>query len=173
MIDGLSAMVKRAVVRLVDDARKVQQLQVSLLAGEVAEDVEHMQPYGVSFRPPTGSEAVALSVNGDSSHVLVLGVQRRDDRPTGETNDGAGGLYCLGEWRVYLDPTDGTLHLGAKAPGDWVALASKTDAEIARIWQVLTTWTVVSQDGGAALQTAAIAAEAAVQSVASSAVKCE
>lgn len=45
--------------------------------------------------------------------------------------------------------------------------ADRVDTELQRIWQVLTTWTVVAQDGGAALQAAAIAASAGVASTAS------
>ena len=66
---------------------------------------------------------------------------------------------------------DGTIELGS--PDDFVALAAKVDAEIQRIWDLFANWTPVPQDGGAALKTAASAASAAVQSVASQTVKAQ
>lgn len=57
------------------------------------------------------------------------------------------------------------------APTDFAALASRTDAEFARIWNMLTTWTPVSNDGGAALKTLASAASPGVLTVAATQVK--
>lgn len=72
---------------------------------------------------------------------------------------------------------DGVVHLGAKEASDAVAVASKVDAEFARVWEFLAgedappSWTVAPNDGGLALQTAAKTITPA--SVASEAVKCE
>lgn len=63
------------------------------------------------------------------------------------------------------------LLLGSPSATDYVALASKVDAEIARIWDLLTTWSVAPNDGGGALQTAANAESPNVESVAATKVK--
>lgn len=159
----LDSMVTRAVINLVNDRLKTQRVQLTILEGEPVDDVEHLQPYGLSFMPPPGSEALALAVSGDRSHTVAICAGRPGDRPT-SAKPGTGGLYTEGEWRLFIDP-DGVLHLGAEVGSEEIGLGRKTDAEIARIWQVLTTWVPIAQDGGKALQTAAQTAKAGVQSV--------
>ena len=58
----VNAMVCRCVVNLVNDSLRTQSLQLTIMADEVVPDVEHMQPYGLSFVPPVGSEGIALGV---------------------------------------------------------------------------------------------------------------
>lgn len=70
-------MVGRGVVRLSDDAPKVQTVQVELLAREVRADVERFQEYGFSSRPHDGAEAVAVSVGGNRDHTIVIAVEDR------------------------------------------------------------------------------------------------
>jgi hypothetical protein len=60
-----------------------------------------------------------------------------------------------GSTTIKIKP-DGTITLGSDQGDQPIALASKVDAEINRIWQLLkVTWIPVAQDGGAALKTAA------------------
>jgi phage baseplate assembly protein V len=73
----------RAVVQLVDDAKKLQLLQIGVLAEETIDEAEHMQPYGFSSVPHAGAEAVVVFPNGDRSHPLVVSVADRRHRPTG------------------------------------------------------------------------------------------
>lgn len=73
----------RAVVQLVNDATKLQLLQVGVLADEDVDDAEHHQPYGFSSIPLAGAEAVLLFPNGDRSHPLAVVVSDRRHRPTG------------------------------------------------------------------------------------------
>jgi phage gp45-like len=78
--------VARAVVQLVDDGRKLQLVQVGVMAGETVEGdggAEHFQPYGLSSVPLPGAEGVVLFPNGDRSHPLVVVVSDRRHRPTG------------------------------------------------------------------------------------------
>lgn len=75
--------VARAVVKLADDGRKLQLLQLGVLAGETIDHCEHHQPYGFSSVPLAGAEAVVVFPNGDRSHPLVVAVSDRRYRPTG------------------------------------------------------------------------------------------
>lgn len=61
---------------------------------------------------------------------------------------------------------DGTNHVGAETGVAALARADKVDAEINRIWSVLTGWSVVLGDGGGALKTAAAGAVSSVVSTA-------
>lgn len=69
--------VGRAILRGVDDTRKLQSLQVELLAGEVRDDVERFQDYGFTSHPHPGAECIAVAVGGSRDHVVVI---KADDR---------------------------------------------------------------------------------------------
>jgi phage baseplate assembly protein V len=74
---AIRMMVARVVVLLVDDAPKLQGLQVSVLADETREGVERFQQYGFTSHPLPGAEGIAVGVSGSRDHLVVLAV---DDR---------------------------------------------------------------------------------------------
>jgi phage gp45-like len=116
----VDAMVARAVIEYVNDGLKTQRLQVTVLADEVADDVEHMQPYGVSFVPPAGAECVTLAIGGARSHLVAIGANAPGERPTGG-KPRTGGLYTKGEWRLFVDDA-GVLCAGAKDSTEHIPL---------------------------------------------------
>ena len=75
--DRLAMMVSRATVSAANDAPKLRELQIELLADEVQDNVEHVEPYGFTAHPHDGAEAIALSVGGLRSHAVVLSVSDR------------------------------------------------------------------------------------------------
>lgn len=79
----IANMTARGVVTMVNAALKMQGLQVSLLAGEVKDGLEHCESYGFTAHPHDGAEAVALFLGGDRSHGLVLATPDRRYRLTG------------------------------------------------------------------------------------------
>lgn len=131
----VDSMITRAVIKRVNEELNVQRFQVSLMADEdgewVTDDVDHLQAYGVSFKPPAGAEALVLNVGARSNHPVAILAHHPGQRPT-DADDGCGGLHTAGVWRLYID-TDGVLHLGAKEGSDFVALASKVEAELNNI----------------------------------------
>lgn len=96
MLGGLEGrvrgMVARAIVRLVDDARKAQELQLELLAGEGQDAVERFQNYGLTSVPHAGAEALVVFAGGLRSHGVVLAVEDRRYRLTG-LEDGEVALF--------------------------------------------------------------------------------
>lgn len=80
---SLQNMVSRCTVALATAARKMQALQIRLTAGEVKDDVEHMEPYGYTSRPLPGAEGVAVFPGGDRSHGVVVVVADRRFRLKG------------------------------------------------------------------------------------------
>lgn len=70
-------LISRVVIKRVDDAKKVQELQVEALADEVVDEVERFQNYGFTSKPLEGAEAVLLSVGGRREHSYCLGVEDR------------------------------------------------------------------------------------------------
>jgi phage baseplate assembly protein V len=81
-------MVGRAVINLINDGLKMQEVQVTLLADEVRADVERFQEYGFTSHPVPGAEAVMVCVGGSRDHGIVIAVDDRRYRlkslPQGE-----------------------------------------------------------------------------------------
>lgn len=85
-------MVGRAVIRAVADGTKMQEVQLSGLAGEVLASVERFQEYGFTSHPHPGAEAAVVFVGGDRSHGLVVAVDDRRYRLVA-LNQGEVALY--------------------------------------------------------------------------------
>lgn len=79
----LRLAVARAVVNLVNDATRLQSVQVELQQGVVRDKVEHFQAYGFTSVAHPGSEGIALSVAGSTDHAVVINVADRRFRMTG------------------------------------------------------------------------------------------
>lgn len=94
-------MIGRAVIKLVEDAYGVQQVQLVGLEGEVLDKVERFQEYGFTSVPKADAEAVLLAVGGDRAHGLVVGVEDRRYRLRG---------LAGGEVAIY-DDQDQVVHI--------------------------------------------------------------
>ena len=80
---GLANILARGVVALVSSASKMQNLQLRLLAGELKDSVEHLEPYGFTACPLVGAEVLAGFLDGDRSHGVVIVVADRRFRLKG------------------------------------------------------------------------------------------
>ena len=83
MRNGIANFLARGVVALGNSANKLQSLQLRLLAGEVKDNVEHLEPYGFTACPLEGAEALAGFIGGDRSHAVVIVVADRRFRLQG------------------------------------------------------------------------------------------
>jgi phage baseplate assembly protein V len=76
-------------VRQSDDTKRLQRMQVSLLADEVRDDCNRYQNYGFASRPLPGAEALLAAVGGARNHVVVVvvddGRYRKRDLQPGES----------------------------------------------------------------------------------------
>ncbi|WP_145534797.1 phage baseplate assembly protein V [Yersinia alsatica] len=103
---GLSNMLVRAVVRHLDTGSKNQMLQIQMIANELKDNIEHLEPYGFTSAPLMGAEAFAAFPDGDRSHGVVLVVADRRYRIKGLKS---------GEVAIYSDEGDSiTLKRGNK-----------------------------------------------------------
>ena len=68
---------RRAVVALVYDDPKLQELQLAIFSGEIRDTVERWQDYGFTSHPLPGAEAIVLGLGGNTDHGAVIKV---DDR---------------------------------------------------------------------------------------------
>lgn len=123
LVARVANTVARGVVELVGDAGDGQTLQISVLDGEVIDDAEHVQPYGLSSVPHTGAECAVIFPGGDRGHPLVVSVADRRHRPSG-AEPGTVTLYSSSGSRVTLLPSGdievqpgpgGEIRLGAAA----------------------------------------------------------
>lgn len=73
----LDDFMARGVVTLADGEKKMRVVQVRLLADEVRDDLEHVEPYGFTSEPLQEAEAFALFFGGDRSHGIVFCVADR------------------------------------------------------------------------------------------------
>lgn len=104
----------RAVVSLIDDATKLQGLQVELLEGEVRDQVERFQQYGLTSVPLPGAEGLYLSLNGSRDHGVVISVDDRRYRLVGLAG-GEVAIYDDQGQKVHLT-RDGIVIDGAGLP---------------------------------------------------------
>jgi len=96
MRNPLASVLARGVVVLANSARKLQSLQLRITAGEVKDDIEHLEPYGVTSCPLDGAEAL-VGFFGDRSHGVVIMVADRRFRLQG---------LKPGEVAIYTDEGD-------------------------------------------------------------------
>jgi phage baseplate assembly protein V len=147
-------MISRAVVTLVTDSTKMQNVQVDLLDGEIADDVENFEHYGLTSRAAVGAEALYFSVGGIRGSGVVHAVADRATRPKGLAEgdtvlyslsgsqvylDAAGNITVKaknGATQVYIDGTSGEVSLGA-SPTDFAALATLVKTEITKVRDTL------------------------------------
>ncbi|CAM3717536.1 phage baseplate assembly protein V [Xenorhabdus thuongxuanensis] len=94
-------LISRGVVNVVNDALKQQNIQVSLLAEETADDVERFQNYGQTSVPPAGSEAIVVSVGGVRQHLVAIAVDNRSCR-LGNLQSGDSAVYHLEGHHILL-----------------------------------------------------------------------
>lgn len=73
-------IVSRGVLQSTNDKTKWQSAKVSLLNGEMIENVERAQEYGFTSRPLNGSEVLVVSVGGSRSHSIIIACDNRDHR---------------------------------------------------------------------------------------------
>ena len=104
--DRLRAIAVRGIVRLVKDTTMLQELQVSLLAGEVVGRAERFQEYGLTSQPRLpdsngAAEAVVLRIGGAREHPVIVALDDRRFRPT-DLQPGEVSLYTHEGTRVNL-----------------------------------------------------------------------
>lgn len=105
------------------------------IGDSIAPDVEVMQPQGLYFIAPKGAQGALLAPSAVTSSAFAVGLG--GEVPTDSVQPGEGGLHYMGTFKLFLK-ADGTLALGAFAPSDWIALASKVDSELTAVKSDLT-----------------------------------
>lgn len=96
----------RAILTAIDNAGNTQKMQITVLSNETISDVERFQEYGLETYPFTDAEPLAVFLNGNRDHGIVLCVHDRRYRPK-DLVEGEAALYTdedqlTGGCRVHL-----------------------------------------------------------------------
>ncbi|ECI5214701.1 phage baseplate assembly protein V [Salmonella enterica subsp. diarizonae] len=94
-------MLARAVVNVINDGLKVQNLQAGLLDDEECDDIERLQNYGHFSVPLPGAEALIACVGAQRDQGVAVVVEDRRYRPTNMT-PGDAGIYHFEGHRIRL-----------------------------------------------------------------------
>lgn len=79
----IQMMIATGLLKVIDDSKPLQQLIVSLRAGEKSSELENAQTYGMTAHAPPGSEPIVLYPNGDRDYGVVIAVADRKFRLKG------------------------------------------------------------------------------------------
>ncbi|CAH6138574.1 phage baseplate assembly protein V [Citrobacter koseri] len=123
-------MLGRAVVNVVNDALKAQNVQISMLEDEEPDDVERLLNYGQISVPLSGSEAIVACIGAQRDHAVALVVEDRRYRPTGLTA-GDTGVYHYEGHRMRLTK-DGRLIITCKTVEVYAEESGLFDMPVAR-----------------------------------------
>lgn len=153
-------MVARGVVKVVDDQKKMQIVQVDLLGGETRDDVERPQAYGFTSVPDEGAEVVILCPGGRRDQALAIAVEDRRYR-IGNLNRGEVAVYDKTGSKIVLKsngdieitPSSGVVKLTGdlKVSGDVVGHAGSVNPLAPEISLTGHTHTVAGANGGGAV----------------------
>jgi phage baseplate assembly protein V len=114
-------MIGRALVLTVNDNKRVQELQLAALKGEVIGRAERLQTFGHSSNPPLGSEVAFVCVGGSRAHPIVIAGDSRELRPQG-LEAGGSKLYDSAAQHVVCLPSGGRVEV--KANGEVTIIAA-------------------------------------------------
>jgi len=97
LMSRLNTLISRAILGKADSSPGVQTLQVEVLADEVMDGVEHLEPYGFTSSPLPGAEGIVLNVGGQRGGAVAINFHNRKFRLKGLKG---------GEVALYTDEND-------------------------------------------------------------------
>jgi phage baseplate assembly protein V len=106
MYNMIKSLLTANTVVSVDDSTKLQTMKVKGSLGSVRDKVERIQNYGLSSKPPVGSEAVVGNLSGSSDHPTVIACDSSAWRILG-LEDGEVVLYSKFGAKILLNALGG------------------------------------------------------------------
>lgn len=83
----------RGILNRVNANGGIQSAQISGLADETIQDIEHFQQFGFTSNPPAGTEAIILPLGGNSTHGIVIATENASYRVKSLAS-GEVAIYC-------------------------------------------------------------------------------
>jgi phage baseplate assembly protein V len=103
----------RGIILAVNDAEKIQQLQATLLADEVKDQVESFAHFGFTSNPPADTECIMVSVAGSRDHGVIVATENRALRLKGLAS-GESAQYNKNQKYIWIKANDNVEMLLAK-----------------------------------------------------------
>lgn len=94
--DKITLLIGRAIITALDDSKAIQEAQIKALSGEALEKIQRFQEFGFNSVPPSGTEAIMLSLGGSRGNSVIVGTENRDLRPQGWAPGEAGNYNSEG-----------------------------------------------------------------------------
>lgn len=69
------------ILRIIDDTKKIQKCQISLMDNETHSNIDRYQEYGFSSVPLPGAQAVAVSIAGSRDNSIIIATEDGRYRP--------------------------------------------------------------------------------------------
>ncbi len=153
------SMVAKALIESVNDTTKMQTVKISILKDEVVDEIDRVQNFGFTSVPPVNSEAVALSIGGDRSNMIVVVVDNSDSRLKG-LEVGESAVYnafetfikLLKDKKIIIQGDN--VFIGGESSAQPIPLGTDLKSYLDSFINVFLTFVPVPGDGGAALKTA-------------------
>lgn len=101
-------LVGRGILMAVDDSKNIQQIQITLLADEVKDQVESFSHFGFTSNPPSGSDCIMLSVAGSRDHGVVIATENRELRLKGLASGDSAQYNKNGKY-IWLEGNNGKM----------------------------------------------------------------
>ncbi len=76
----IAMLVGRCVLAATNDSEGIQKIKMSVLAGEVMENIERMQNYGMTSHVPDGGEGLVVFPFGNREHGICVAMDNRNFR---------------------------------------------------------------------------------------------
>lgn len=121
--------IARGVLKVLDDDTGLARGQSTTQADQVADDIEFLTPYGLSFRAATGAETLVMSIGGSARHLIGMIFDRRI-RLKGELAEGEVALHIgVADQLVHLK-ADGEIVIRAGTDGGTITVKPNGDIVI-------------------------------------------
>ena len=110
--DKVRGMVRRVVLKNVNDDGETQTASVEVAPGVWRDKVEIMQPYGLATSvPEDGAMAIGISVGGNQDDLVIVSIGNPSAR-MGQLSPGAAALYNMFGDSIVID-ADGNINIKA------------------------------------------------------------
>lgn len=113
LVARVNNVIGRGVVTSIDDTTGLARGQSTTGADQIADDIEFITPYGLSFRPTAGAETLVWSVGASARHLLAMVFDRRV-RLKGTLEEGEVALHIGKAGQVVHLKADGSVEVRSK-----------------------------------------------------------
>lgn len=73
----LLLLIGRGVMKSTDDSKPIQEVQISVLAGETMEKVPHLGHFGFASRAPKDSECIVVALGANRENLAIIATENR------------------------------------------------------------------------------------------------